>query len=77
MTSPAQRFSRNLHPADLQITTMSNPVVFFDVSAGGSPLGRIEMTVREYDPPWHQTLCLSFRLVISVSLILLLTSFSY
>ncbi|CAL8463957.1 g3492 [Coccomyxa elongata] len=25
---------------------MSNPVVFFDVSAGGSPLGRIEMTLR-------------------------------
>ncbi|BDA49059.1 Peptidyl-prolyl cis-trans isomerase [Coccomyxa sp. Obi] len=25
---------------------MSNPVVFFDVSAGGSPLGRVEMTLR-------------------------------
>lgn len=25
--------------------TMSNPVVFFDVSAGSTPLGRIEMTV--------------------------------
>ncbi|KAK9865818.1 hypothetical protein WJX84_001545 [Apatococcus fuscideae] len=25
---------------------MSNPVVFFDVTAGGSPLGRIEMTLR-------------------------------
>lgn len=25
---------------------MSNPVVFFDVSAGSQPLGRIEMTVR-------------------------------
>ena len=25
---------------------MSNPVVFFDVSAGGKPLGRIEMTLR-------------------------------
>ncbi|KAK9802825.1 hypothetical protein WJX73_003189 [Symbiochloris irregularis] len=25
---------------------MSNPVVFFDVSAGSSPLGRIEMTLR-------------------------------
>lgn len=24
---------------------MSNPVVFFDVTAGGSPVGRIEMTV--------------------------------
>lgn len=24
---------------------MSNPVVFFDVTAGGKPLGRIEMTV--------------------------------
>ncbi|KAL0032971.1 hypothetical protein WJX77_008958 [Trebouxia sp. C0004] len=25
---------------------MSNPVVFFDVTAGGSPVGRIEMTLR-------------------------------
>mgnify|MGYP003772106783 CR=1 FL=1 len=25
---------------------MSNPVVFFDMSANGSPLGRIEMTLR-------------------------------
>ena len=25
---------------------MSNPVVFFDVTADGKPLGRIEMTVR-------------------------------
>ncbi|EIE18936.1 cyclophilin-like protein [Coccomyxa subellipsoidea C-169] len=25
---------------------MSNPVVFFDVSAGGAPVGRIEMTLR-------------------------------
>ncbi len=24
---------------------MSNPVVFFDVTAGGSPVGRVEMTV--------------------------------
>ena len=24
---------------------MSNPVVFFDITAGGSPVGRIEMTV--------------------------------
>merc|ERR1711906_84376 len=27
--------------------TMSNPVVFFDVSIGGAPAGRIEMTLRE------------------------------
>merc|ERR1711966_49175 len=26
--------------------TMSNPVVFFDVSIGGAPAGRIEMTLR-------------------------------
>ena len=26
--------------------TMSNPVVFFDITADGAPLGRIEMTVR-------------------------------
>ena len=26
--------------------TMSNPVVFFDISANDAPLGRIEMTVR-------------------------------
>jgi hypothetical protein len=38
---------------------MSNPVVFFDVAAGGSPLGRIEMTVRELDHP--VTISLSFR----------------
>jgi hypothetical protein len=25
---------------------MSNPVVFFDITADGAPLGRIEMTVR-------------------------------
>ncbi len=25
---------------------MANPVVFFDISAGGEPLGRIEMTLR-------------------------------
>ena len=28
------------------VAFMSNPVVFFDVSAGSQPLGRIEMTVR-------------------------------
>ena len=28
-------------------TAMSNPVVFFDVAADGTPLGRIEMTVRK------------------------------
>ncbi|KAK9814797.1 hypothetical protein WJX72_011617 [[Myrmecia] bisecta] len=26
---------------------MSNPIVFFDVTAGGQPLGRIEMTLRK------------------------------
>lgn len=28
-----------------ELFVMSNPVVFFDVTAGGSPVGRIEMTV--------------------------------
>ena len=27
---------------------MSNPVVFFDMTIGGQPAGRIEMTVRIY-----------------------------
>merc|ERR1711990_834530 len=27
-------------------TTMSNPVVFFDITVGGAPAGRIEMTLR-------------------------------
>jgi hypothetical protein len=26
---------------------MSNPIVFFDITANDAPLGRIEMTVRE------------------------------
>lgn len=28
---------------------MSNPTVFFDITAGGSPLGRIEMVSTDYD----------------------------
>jgi len=34
-----------LSPKKLTLT-MSNPVVFFDISANDAPLGRIEMTVR-------------------------------
>ena len=29
--------------AHLTISTMSNPIVFFDITIGGSPKGRIEM----------------------------------
>jgi len=28
-----------------RLFVMSNPVVFFDVTAGGRPVGRVEMTV--------------------------------
>jgi hypothetical protein len=36
-----------LHPSfQKHLPTMSNPVVFFDVTANDEPLGRIEMTVR-------------------------------
>ena len=30
---------------------MPNPIVFFDMSIGGSPAGRIEMEVRRRAPP--------------------------
>jgi hypothetical protein len=30
---------------------MANPVVFFDMTVGGAPAGRIEMTVRPPPPP--------------------------
>lgn len=31
--------------APLPLNKMSNPIVFFDITADGAPLGRIEMTV--------------------------------
>merc|ERR1712130_93285 len=37
--------SLTLHEANLN-ASMSNPTVFFDITAGGSPLGRIEMELR-------------------------------
>merc|ERR1712071_153975 len=35
-----------LIPTTLQLLTMANPQVFFDIAAGGKPLGRIVMELR-------------------------------
>ena len=34
------------HRFDKKFEIMSNPVVFFDITIGGKPAGRIEMTLR-------------------------------
>jgi hypothetical protein len=51
------------------ISTMPNPVVFFDITIGGAPAGRIEMTVSQ-EPP-HFSLPKSFLRLIILCLSLL------
>jgi len=45
--SPSGPFSFHSQETNKPFYTMPNPVVFFDITSGGQPAGRIEMTVRE------------------------------